>query len=249
MVHDSGSTRPSISFLRPSCRTRSTVEDFKFLDLPPEIRLLVYRELLILDEPIQPIHPVWRQRRGLGTSHARILETCRLIHREAAPIFYGTNVLWFGENLIPPRFWRAGGTEIPRWSDMHSFFRHIGSNRQYLTAVLIDSAHIPRLIKRLFILLKRSPALRDLRIGWWTWYMRTPESLALMIGPLVRSMSRAQKREKDKVSRDVLDGLHIEEPSSNMRIFENRPNKWHAWSRRAVTFEQELKALLRKTLN
>lgn len=58
----------------------------RFLDLPPELRLWIYRELLVVDNS------------RTGKVHAALLRTSRLIHKEAKPVLYGENKfsVWSG---------------------------------------------------------------------------------------------------------------------------------------------------------
>ncbi|KAM3418195.1 hypothetical protein BST61_g6398 [Cercospora zeina] len=64
---------------------------FPFLDLPAEVRLLVYGYLLIKDGPcyVQPYHQI--QRLNSASLHPNIVATCRLIRHEATPLLYGCN--------------------------------------------------------------------------------------------------------------------------------------------------------------
>lgn len=58
----------------------------RFLDLPPEVRLWVYRELLVVDNS------------RTGKVHAALLRTSRLLYKEAKPVLYGENKfsVWSG---------------------------------------------------------------------------------------------------------------------------------------------------------
>lgn len=69
---------------RRSRRCRTTRNPTGFLDLPPELRLLIYRYLLIRFESIQ--FGVWGTRLPVA-----ILSTSRLIHRETFDVLYREN--------------------------------------------------------------------------------------------------------------------------------------------------------------
>ncbi|EME42437.1 hypothetical protein DOTSEDRAFT_73308 [Dothistroma septosporum NZE10] len=56
---------------------------FRFLDLPAEMRNIVYRELLVLPQPDSP--------RRVSTCQLAIIRTCRQIRSEAHGILYGEN--------------------------------------------------------------------------------------------------------------------------------------------------------------
>ncbi|KAI9834140.1 MAG: hypothetical protein M1826_005251 [Phylliscum demangeonii] len=69
----------------PSPRTRSKA--FRFLDLPGEIRVRIYRHVLLVDRIVDlditnaaVIHP-----------RLQLFRTCRQIYAEAFPVFYGRN--------------------------------------------------------------------------------------------------------------------------------------------------------------
>jgi hypothetical protein len=59
---------------------------FEFLDLPPELRLMVYRKLLLFMTPHEQI-PSGRA----GRVYPQILQTCKLIQEEANGILYDEN--------------------------------------------------------------------------------------------------------------------------------------------------------------
>lgn len=79
---------------------------FPFLDLHPELRNIVYRELLVVDYPAS-FAPL--------KCHPEILATCHQINHEATGILYGLNKvrLTFDLDHLPPpwmpggKFWRA----------------------------------------------------------------------------------------------------------------------------------------------
>ncbi|KAF2216591.1 hypothetical protein CERZMDRAFT_93883 [Cercospora zeae-maydis SCOH1-5] len=68
----------------------------RLLSLPSELRNAIYELLLIQDIRI-PIH---QRRRPHDRFCANILQTCKLIHAEAAPILYGENTFLAHSNLL-----------------------------------------------------------------------------------------------------------------------------------------------------
>lgn len=56
-----------------------TEASFRFLDLPPEMRNLVYKELVVLQDS-------WY-------CHPQILATCTQVHKEASSVLYGDNLI------------------------------------------------------------------------------------------------------------------------------------------------------------
>ena len=79
---------------------------FRFLDLPPELRLEVYQYILIarnrdaLEFPRQVIETA-------------LLLTCKLIYKEAAPVLYGENEFTVGISF-PPNSWSGS------WDSLHT---------------------------------------------------------------------------------------------------------------------------------
>lgn len=78
---------------------KSTRSPKGLLDLPPELRLLIYRHLLVPYD-LQHLRRVWLPGPEL---HVNILRTSRLIHREAFAVLYRENnfasVAWYEEAL------------------------------------------------------------------------------------------------------------------------------------------------------
>lgn len=64
-------------------------QPFRFLDLPAEIRIKIYRQHLLMDETID-LHP--SNARLLLVDRLSLLQSCRQIFEECYRIFYGGNV-------------------------------------------------------------------------------------------------------------------------------------------------------------
>ena len=78
------------------------------VDLPPEIRLMIYRHLLVRSDPLPQLGPFWSDEPRPAWN---ILRTCRLIYREASDVLYTENTFhgffWYpcliGRPLASPR--------------------------------------------------------------------------------------------------------------------------------------------------
>jgi hypothetical protein len=64
---------------------------FRFLDLPAEIRLLVYQELLFFNYKDFSLDHFDNERKSITPVLPAILRTCKDIHREATPVLYDDN--------------------------------------------------------------------------------------------------------------------------------------------------------------
>lgn len=77
--------------------TLSSSEGFKFTDLPTEIRLIIYKELLVLNNRPElcfcsaDLHTAYNHAPKINV-HPAILSTCQAIYYEALPILYADNV-------------------------------------------------------------------------------------------------------------------------------------------------------------
>ena len=103
-----------------------------FFNLPAEIRLQIYEELLVLSEPI--IFPPYRpffpyQRYGLCPS---LLRTNKGVHREASPMLYSRNCFEFSEptpsraQRLHANYASAFTSFLSRTGDQNaSFIRHL----------------------------------------------------------------------------------------------------------------------------
>ncbi|KAF1996853.1 hypothetical protein P154DRAFT_565784, partial [Amniculicola lignicola CBS 123094] len=70
---------------------------FEFLELPAELRLLVYRELLVTDGPIlvHYLGPRKANKQLQKRTFPEIMRTCKLCFEEGAVVLYGDNVFDF----------------------------------------------------------------------------------------------------------------------------------------------------------
>jgi hypothetical protein len=88
-----------------------------FLDLDYDVRLIIYRALLIRPKPIPIYHLEDHSRRKYpslvreGQIHSNILQTCAQVYGEAIPILYGKNSFFFRYYL---------DVVIPNWSEFIS---------------------------------------------------------------------------------------------------------------------------------
>ena len=67
------------------------------LDLPPEIRLVIYGYALRLDFALHKSRN--KKQSHLITDCFNLMQTCRTVHDEASPIFWGDN--WFAAHAAP----------------------------------------------------------------------------------------------------------------------------------------------------
>jgi hypothetical protein len=105
-----------------------------FLRLPAELRIMVYKDCLVVPRPIDlwPILPhdapkgfsrLTVIREDVSHINASLLRVCRQINEETIPILYGCNRFRFSDR---------GG-----WTIMDGFFRHIGLNVSFLTNIAV----------------------------------------------------------------------------------------------------------------
>lgn len=183
------------------------VEVFRFLDLPSEIRNMIYSELFTETEPIlissitvvyvgkRPVrsgfeHGVkhkgleWdrKNKKWLGQppSAFALLRTCKQILKEAASVAYGDNSFSFD------------------FSDgLKLFLQATGSMRQYLREIHVSDLTFSRCNKNMFCRqLKDAKNLQtitldmdllcDEQTGYWFAY--TPEIMANILFPLVKDL-------------------------------------------------------------
>lgn len=88
------------------------------MDLPPELRLLVYRELLVVEED-EKDKRIWRD--SLNKSRTAILRTSKLVKREAEDVLYGENEVTIWKTL-------TGGKYVVH--EVTSLGRTIGESHQ-----------------------------------------------------------------------------------------------------------------------
>ena len=66
---------------------------FRLVDLPVELRMMIYRELLLSKvRVIRAQYGTYRRPLGNETLYPAILRTCRQVHAEAYMVLYGENV-------------------------------------------------------------------------------------------------------------------------------------------------------------
>lgn len=216
---------------------------FRFLDLPPELRVRVYLYLFEFENPLAIFGSRWDRsarlyvltRTEIGSIAPCItvglLRVCRQIHREAAPILYGCNTFEGNEasQLSQRRFLQDIKTYIP----------HI---RRFACGML--SVKTKR--RADFVLLKAAKSLSYLGIPFQCCRDSNSkgnarEALAKEIGPLFRSLHKSQKKDAEKKNRDVLDVLVIKKD-----ILDDMDDPEH--STKVKQYEDEIKEALRKTL-
>ena len=81
-----------------------------FLAFPPEVRTSIYQAMFIFNKPIRPdltknpLSPSYAARFSLDKGTTAFLRSCRKVHAEASPVFYGANVMRFAVNVhtCPP---------------------------------------------------------------------------------------------------------------------------------------------------
>ncbi|KAF2206332.1 hypothetical protein CERZMDRAFT_103454 [Cercospora zeae-maydis SCOH1-5] len=102
---------------------------FPSSNLPTELRLLVYKHLLVANGP----RYLQRYRLNLASLHPNIVATCRLIRQEATPVLYGCNEFAFSNRAY-----------------FRQFAQFVYDNRQFLqhlSAVDIDNVSTKELIQ------------------------------------------------------------------------------------------------------
>lgn len=111
-----------------------------FLELEPDLRNRIYRDLLVRDEPVgfNPCPDLSRT--------AAILRTCRQVHQEASEILYGENAFHLDRTsqrrgTLYSTSWREVG-----YKDMRRFIETIGQSNvskiRFLSLALSDAAPV-----------------------------------------------------------------------------------------------------------
>ncbi|CAK1365443.1 unnamed protein product [Cercospora beticola] len=185
--------------------TTSTVDQpeekaFRFLDLPTEIRLLVYEHLLVANTSLKlrPPTKVWKNvSRGKYDLHPSIIATCQPVYLEAVPILYGYN-----------EFEMTDIFDILGLSPLLNRYREHASR---VTAIHVDFDVGKWSSGEILSLLKGCKALSKLTIGRAVWsYYEDAQAFAKAFGPLFRMLHKNQQKKQDVKPRDVLDGLHLQ---------------------------------------
>lgn len=104
---------PSLS--NESGHTDATLRQFPLLDLPPELRNIIYRAVLVDDDPISidGTKPLTRM-----AHHMRILHACSQIHREAHDLLWSENIFsieLYGDGTCGPLSWRKEIGKAKAW--------------------------------------------------------------------------------------------------------------------------------------
>lgn len=207
---------------------------FRFLDLPPELRVRVYSYLFEFEGPLtifersRSIYArVWTEHGsyepGITTG---LLVACRQIHREATPVLYGCNTFDVNHNR---RFLKTIKRYIP----------HI---RRFIVGHSTKTARHAD-----FVLLKAATSLSYLEIpsylceGKFYSLGHERQALAKEMGPLFRSLHQSQKKDIDRKDRDVLNVLVI---STKWAVGFDEDHV----AAKAKQYENEIKEAIRKTL-
>lgn len=174
---------------------------FRFLDLPPELRIRVYSYLLVEEPTIVP--GCTGKATGVSRGHKfsrlqnmtiGLLRVCQIVRKEATPIAYGDN--WFGlsKSIFPAIAWLV----------------MIGSSVQYLRRVFLGAWVNQSDYRHTLILLKQATQLSKLFITTCTWHRQwAAEKIAKELGPLIRSLHKSQKKDTRRKDYNVLDILTI----------------------------------------
>lgn len=83
-----------------------------FSTIPPEIKRMIYYELLVSKKPISGVDKLLGTKRAIlladyhpiGDIDSTIMQTCRRIYQEALPILYGQNTFEFSSAMGIRRF-------------------------------------------------------------------------------------------------------------------------------------------------
>lgn len=152
-----------------------------FLSLSPELRNEIYKLALTTPQPIfvagdgtasdRFTYCTWRHLQGCGLTPC-LLATCKRIHSEATPIFYGSNS--FNVSTISSKNSRI-------WLET------LGSSVAHLRTVTMDTASCHRKeIRRALECLGRAEMLELLVIGRGCWEnFRTPRTMAAALLPFM----------------------------------------------------------------
>ena len=86
-----------------------------FTKLPVEVRVMIYRRLLVSSEPILKAHELIGYKTIVAGNHhpisdldSRLMRTCRAVYEETLPILYGNNIFEFHSPTAISLFADAG---------------------------------------------------------------------------------------------------------------------------------------------
>lgn len=146
------SNKQQLKRKRIDCNRKENLDDYfqdmrlnkkyaSFLELEPQLRNRIYREMLTSDAPIQ-FGTYSSGATGMPTQ-APLLRTCRQVCDEASSILYGENAFHFNrKSKDRGRYWDKEWTEIG-YKDIRRFLEHIGPSNiakmRYLS-ILFDDA-------------------------------------------------------------------------------------------------------------
>ncbi|KAK4542384.1 hypothetical protein LTR36_006841 [Oleoguttula mirabilis] len=147
--------------------TETATGSFRFLELPAEIRNMIYSLLLEAQKPIEMQRIISGVSRSFITRpptyntsvehyrthlHVGILQTNQQIHAEATPILYSLNTLNFGLSYSEAR-------------NLHAFLQHIGSSRQHVRHLALCRIRSNTELRAALHLLKEARALETVKLG------------------------------------------------------------------------------------
>lgn len=182
------------------------VSAFRFLDLPPELRTRIYLDLLEMDGDLFIYHQQdgfrVQYRNRLSHNNGKIvitvglLRTCKQINFEATPILYGSNTLGTsGPNAV--KLLQSLGCSIRHIRLFFIAIRRNSCSTHFEDAcALLKSA--PLMAR--FSFTRPGNSISDYRM----------EYLCRALTPLMRSLSKAWKKNPDKKEEDVLEILHVD---------------------------------------
>lgn len=169
---------------------------FRFLDLPPDLRVRVYSYLFEFEGVLEICNDSRFPRatrqyiKDQGEPvivTAGLLATCSIIHREATPVLYGSN-----------KFIVLNSTE---------FLRQIGGSVAHIRRIGFTAAWTSKENRRSSLVLLKTatslfwlgmpfaPALRE---------AENEDSFVKELGPLIRALHKSQKKDAERKDRDVL---------------------------------------------
>ncbi|KAK4497146.1 hypothetical protein PRZ48_011596 [Zasmidium cellare] len=213
-----------------------------FLDIPPELRCIIYSLLLDADCDLEVFsapqygktsQPIKLEMACRGQLSPSILRVNKEIHKEAAPILYGGNV-----------FRSEYGGQLT------AFVQRIGDSAQHLRNIGYKKHEFKKDLRALLKALKPANQLSFLSLPIELLaqerYLATysPRSLADQLAPFLRALQRQQRKETDKKARDLTEVVHLNIDGVPW-ISKERSQAWKA---RAEANEKVLKGLIAEKL-